>query len=210
MGRRPEDGAQYGKKPMIDRIMEKYAKTPGAEIEAMNLDEEEERILQRWIFIDGLMRKHRPNLKMADIENITRSRFDISHGQFWVDIKNTDRLFGTLMTKSKEYQKSIYVEHLEQVATLAEAAGDFKTAVKAISEAAKLRGLYEKEELPPPSDKPAALVMIINGQNNNLNAPIDLDKLNETRPELFEKILQIADVPTFGTDKMKSMLEHGQ
>jgi hypothetical protein len=207
MGRRPDDGFQYGRKPLIDRIMEEYTKMPGADPGDLNLNDAERLILERWVFIDGLMRKHRPKLKMKDIEAMTRRRYDISNGQFWIDWKNTDRLFGTTFCRSKEYTRAIYIEHLEQIASLAEARGDYKSQINALELAAKLQGLMDKDVTELPEEEPRVFVMpIMIGEGDMQPQIINLDELHKMKPDLFKSVIQMADQPNVGANKMQMLL----
>jgi hypothetical protein len=210
MGRRAGDGGQHGKLSLLDKIMKAYSEKPGCDISDLPLTEAEQHILERWVFIDGLCRRHRPKLKMADIEAMTRNRYHISNSQFWTDWKNTDRLFGSSFARSKEWSKSIYVEWLEQSATLAESRGDYKAQIKAIELAAKLLGLFDKDEQTPPDEEPKQFVMslmVSDKSSTGLPEIIDLDKLNSMRPDLFEKLINYVDRPNVSENVMAKLLE---
>lgn len=212
MGRREKDGGQYGKLSLLDKILKEFSAKPGTDISNMDLTEAEQKVLERWVFIDGLARRHRPKLKLSDIENMTRTRFQISNSQFWVDWKNTDRLFGTSFARSKEWTKSIYIEWLEQSATMAESRGDYKSQIKAIELAAKLQGLFDKDEIEIPDEEPKQFVMslVVNDSSgNSLPEIISLDELNKMRPDLFDRLISYVDQPNVSENVMGKMLEDG-
>jgi hypothetical protein len=200
---------------LIDRVMAEFAKKPseGTDLMSLNLTENEKEILERWIFIDNLIRKHRPKLKISDIENLTRSRYKISDGQFWADYRNADRLFGTSFALSKDYARSIYIEHLEQLSSLAEASGDYKSAIKALEVAAKLRRLEEKDEIDDtPEPNKYMMVFVLNKTSNKGTVEeevevLDLEKLNKLRPDRFQRIMDAVDQPLIGEKEMKEMLD---
>jgi len=206
MGRRPNDGGQHGRTPLIDRILAAYAKTPGLDLQELDLTVEEGNILERWIFIDGLIRKHRPNLKMKDIEAMTRRRFGISSGQFWADYRHTDRLFGTSFSLSKEYERVIMIEHFKQIASLAEARGDYKSQIAALKEASLLMDLYNFEKDAPADAEPTKFVMVITGDSGGEMKMISLDELNRVSPAQYKQIVDVVDQPLITVETVEQML----
>ena len=213
MGRHIGDGGQHGKLRLVERILQEFNRTGDPDSE-LALTDEENAILERWIFIDGLVRKRRPVIKMNDVMNTTTRRFGISRSQFWEDFKNCDRLFGTKHSKSKAYQRALYVEWLEQLASLAELNKDFRAAKDCLAEAAKLQMLYEKDVFEMEDTEPRQFVLALVYQGNGKDQEqesevIDLDELHKVKPELFEKIMSMADTPNITPSLMDQMLNNG-
>lgn len=195
----------------LDKILAEYSKNPvdGQDLMQLDLTEEQRGILERWIFIDGLIRRHRPKLKMEDICLMVMRRYDISRRQFWIDFKNTDYLFGTAQSQSKAYARAVYIERLEQIASLAEAANDFKSAVKAMETAAKLRGLNEPDE--KETDEPNKFMMVFLTGNNELGEGsvevLDMEKLAQLHPDKYLKVMKAVDQPLLDEKGLEKMID---
>jgi hypothetical protein len=214
MGRRGKANGDTGyynrEKPLLDRLMEYLTSNPKKELEDMELTDEDARILERLQFIDSLLRRHRPKIKKQDIINMTVRRYSISERQFHVDYSNCQKLFGNVNPLDRKYLKTLYSEWLEQIASLAESKGDYKSAVLAIEKAAQIHGLYEKELAEDSGkDNPGKFVMVMMLQDGNVKTA-DLDALSKMPEAEYQELIDVTTIPTTGVDEMSKLLEDGE
>lgn len=92
--------------------------------------------------VNDLIRARRLNDK--NIVAMLQKSYGISKSQAYLDIADAKAFFGLIGRDQLEYKRGLYIEWLEEIATLARANDDFKTAVAAIDKAAEIIGLKEK------------------------------------------------------------------
>lgn len=102
-----------------------------------------EEIRKRWVFINSLLHKAFPKYKIV---NALIKDYGISQPQAYVDIRNTESLFGNMHQSSKEVEKAMWKEWVLDVARRARKSGDFKNEIKAYDMFAKY-GDFNAEEL---------------------------------------------------------------
>lgn len=202
-----DNGRYNNEKPLLDRLMDYLTSNPKKELKDIELSDEDARILERLQFIDGLLRRHRPKIKKQDIINMTVRRFSISERQFHVDYSNCQKLFGNINPLDKKYLRNLYAEWFEQMASLAESKGDYRSAAMALKEAAEIQGLYEKDtEDDQPQDSPGKFVMVMMLSDGKVKTA-DLDALNKLPEAEYQELIEVATVPTTGVDEMKELLD---
>lgn len=125
------------------------------------------------------------------------------------DITNAQRLFGNVNVVNKEFKRAIYVERLEQLASLAETKGDFKSAVSAYKQVIDMLRLSEDDEkLMEKGTRVFQLNIIINGEDGQLSRrTIDLQKINELAPTEFKEVMRAIDRPRISPEEMDLMLK---
>lgn len=102
-----------------------------------------EEIRQRWVFINSLLHKAFPKYKIV---NALVKDYSISQPQAYVDIRNTESLFGNMHQSSKEVEKAMWKDWVLDLARRARKKGDFKTEAKAYDMFAKYSD-FDAEEL---------------------------------------------------------------
>lgn len=137
-----------GKKSLFDKIIMEYFKSdPNIPISSLNLTNEEKEALMRYEFIDGLRRQHAPNLLTKHIQNLYNRKFPkMSQRQFYYDLRNSEKIFGSIVEIDKNYERSLSLEFYRMVQSLAIAQRDLKSALKAREQADKLMKLGEKDD----------------------------------------------------------------
>lgn len=214
MGRRGKANGDTGyynrEKPLLDRLMDYLTSNPKKDLKDIDLSPDDARILERLQFIDGLLRRHRPKIKKQDIINMTVRRYNISERQFHNDYSNCQKLFGNVNPLDRKYLKTLYAEWFEQMASLAESKGDFKSAVLALEKAAEIQGLYEKDtEDDTHSDNPGKFVMVMMLQDGGVKTA-DLDALKDMPEADYQELIDITTIPTTGVQEMQKLLNDGE
>lgn len=124
---------------IFDRLF-KYVSS-GKDEEDIVLTDYERDILERFDFIDNLLRKHRPVITTKQVLNMYIRKFGKSEAQFYRDLNKTQKLYGSLYSFDKSYKKALYVEWLEQLCSISEAAGDYRSAISALKLATEIMRL---------------------------------------------------------------------
>jgi hypothetical protein len=173
------------------------------------LDEEDQQVLKRWKVVHMLSLQHRPCISNRDIVNTLVKDFGISEITATRDIANAQKLFGHVNTANKDFKRAIYVEWLEQLASLAEIRGDIKSAVAALDKAQEILRLSVKDE-----DEDARrgtrvfqLNMFFESEGVTGKRTIDLNKIDEIPVTEFKEILSKVDRPRVDDHLMQLMLE---
>lgn len=197
-----------GDKTLFDKILEYM--TQNHEKDGITLSDEDARLLERYDFIDNLLRKHRPNLSMKEIGRMVKMKFGTSERQFYYDLHQTQKLYASLDSGNKDYKKMVYVEWLKQAASLAEIRGDFKAVEKCLRTAAELEGLFEKDELMPEDETPRAFIMAVQMTLNGdavSSKNYDLNKLHLLPPSELRLLIDTVDQPPIGVKQMEKLLQ---
>jgi hypothetical protein len=195
-----------GRRSVVERIFDYFFTNPGAEMPEM--DNEAKEVYNRWIFIDGYMRKHRPHFTIKQVQDVTCIRFGISIRQFQYDLQNTDRFFGSKQTRSKMYEYRILLDWFKQLASLAEAKGDMKAAVGALAKAAEI--VEKMDELHPDDVETGrnilmpVVFMLPDGQE--IQQVFDVRKLEKLPAGVFKQLLEAVDRPRTGLKEMEEIL----
>jgi len=192
-----------GKTTLLDRLTTAYLKG-----EKEDLSDEDEIVLSRWKLVQALSMQHRPCVSSADICRALVSQFGISEPTAYKDIAQAQQLFGNINQTNREFKRSVYVEWLEQLASLAEVKGDMKSAVAALKEAAAIRGLYEKDNSDDKKGNRSYHLNMFFGEGDEIKRKtIDLDKVNEIAATEFAQIIQAVDRPRVDIETMETMLD---
>lgn len=203
------------KKPGPDTLYEKLviktSLTNGRlpSYDQMDLTDDEMLRLEKLSFIDDLIRRKRPILRIADIYKLYALKYKSDGQRFFNRMYyECQQLFGSTGIKEKNYQKSIYVTWLEDAASIALKQGDIKAFKECIAECAKLQDLYTPEDLNRKlNETPRQILVMINQfMPDGTKAPkiIDLDEIDKMKPSEFNKYIdevQNIDYPVSEIEK---------
>lgn len=99
----------------------------------------------RWDFCDNQLRKYG---KLREVENMMRAKFpNISLSQIKRDIENTKRLFTSIATINKEYEKLFLLEDIKETILEAKNKGDLQARAKAQRNYYLALGLHKDDEI---------------------------------------------------------------
>lgn len=97
--------------------------------ESVFLSDSDKKIYERWDFCDNQLRKYG---KQRDVENMMRIKFpNISISQIKRDIENTRRLFNSITTINKDYEKLFLIEDIKETMLEAKKTGNLNARTKA-------------------------------------------------------------------------------
>jgi hypothetical protein len=193
-----------GKPPLIDRLISSYVKG-----EEAILSDQDTEILKRWKTVQMLSLQHRPLITNAEIKRVLMKEYGIAELTAQRDIADAQRLFGNVNVVNKEFKRAIYVERLEQLASLAEVKGDFKSAVAAYKQIIDMLRLSEDDEkLMEKGTRIFQLNIVFNGPDGQLSRrTIDLQKINELPATEFKEVMRAIDRPRISAEEMDLMLQ---
>lgn len=195
-----------GKASLLDRMMRAYFSAEDIED---TLDDDDQKILKRWKVVHMLSLQHRPCISTRNIVNTLVKDFGISEITAVRDISNAQKLFGHINKANKDFKRAIYVEWLEQLASLAEVRGDLKSAVAALDKAQEILrlGVKDEDEEGRRGHKSFTLNMFFNADGFQGKKSIDLTKVDEFNLTDFRQVLSKVDRPRVDISHMQSMLE---
>ena len=195
-----------GKAPLLDRMMKAYM---GSEDVEAALNNEDQLILQRWKVVHMLSLQHRPCISTRNIVNTLIKDFGVSEITAVRDISNAQKLFGHINKANKDFKRAIYVEWLEQIASLAEIKGDLKSAVAALDKAQEILrlGIKDDDEEGRRGNKSFTLNMFFDSDGMVGKKSIDLTKVDEFNLTDFKEVLAKVDRPRVDISDMQTMLE---
>lgn len=196
-----------GKANLLDRMMRAYFSAEDIED---TLDEEDQKILKRWKVVHMLSLQHRPCIRNRDIINTLMKDFGVSDITAVRDIANAQKLFGHINKANKDFKRAIYVEWLEQIASLAEVKGDLKSAVAALDKAQEILrlGVKDEDEEGRRGHKHFTLNMFFDADGFQGRKTIDLTKVEELNLTDFRQVLSKVDRPRVDITGMQNMLEN--
>lgn len=195
-----------GKPSLLDRMMKAYFNSEDVETV---LDEEDQQVLKRWKVVHMLSLQHRPCISTRDIVNTLVKDFGISEITATRDITNAQKLFGHIHAANKDFKRAIYVEWLEQLASLAEIRGDLKSAVAALDKAQEILRLSIKDEDEDTrrGTRIFQLNMFFDAAGVSGKRTLDLNKIDEIPLSEFKEVLNKVDRPRVDDHMMQLMLE---
>lgn len=121
-----------GNKSIFEVIRDHYtAADPELDIYDLGLDYKYIQILERWVFIDKQREKNYPRKNTKEILTLWRRKYGLSEAQFYLDLKNCERLFGEAAVINKPYEKKLAMQAYDMILSLALARGDLKSAINA-------------------------------------------------------------------------------
>jgi hypothetical protein len=192
-------------KTTFDKIFEWYCSSKEKKEEIV-LHPDEQEALRRWDFLDDMLRKHRPSFRTRDIKNSYLEKFPgMSERQFYYDLRNAQRFFGSMGKVDKEYWISVQVEWYKQLRSVAELAGDYKAAVMASKQIDNLLGLAVPD-VEGGAVSPTTLQIVLQlatGGNKILN----IDHLQKANKGEFLQIIEATNQLTPSADEMEQMLK---
>lgn len=106
------------------------------------LSEQQESIRQRWVMVVNLLLRGFPKFKIA---NMLERDFNLSLAQAYIDIRNSESIFGDIYKTSKEVEKAMWKEWVKEYYLTAKRKGDAKSVGKALDLFAKYAGFTEED-----------------------------------------------------------------
>ena len=197
-----------GRTPIMTKLINAHFKGEEAE-----LSKEEQVIIQRWKRVESLSRQHRPCISPAKIAQSLMTDFGVSEATAYRDITDAQKLFGNVNKVNKEFKRAIYIEWLEQAASLAEIRGDIKSMVMALDKAAQIMGMHkENEETNSEVSRTFNLNLFVGKGDSVERTTIDLDNLESIPATDIKEIVKLVDKPRISVDAMNLLLDkhHGE
>ncbi|MFZ4413673.1 MAG: hypothetical protein ACOYOV_11355 [Bacteroidales bacterium] len=109
------------------------------------IEDKDFKIFERWDFCDNQLRKYG---KQRDVEALMRAKFpNISMVQIKRDIENTKRLFSSIATINKGYEKLFLIEDIKETILTAKACNDLNARTKAQKNLFLVLGLDKDDEI---------------------------------------------------------------
>ena len=105
----------------------------------------DKQIFERWDFCDNQLRKY---ANQREVEAMMKAKFkNISLSQIKKDIENTKRLFTSITTINKEYEKLFLLEDIKATILDAKASGNLNARTKAQKNMYLVLGLDKDDEI---------------------------------------------------------------
>lgn len=201
---------QSGRNDIATKILKAITMKGTSNIEDVLKEPKEKAYFEKLVFLDNLMRRHFPALTSHQIWKLYTAKYPeiIGKTTYYNDRKNAERVFGSIASHNKDYKRSIYVEWLEHVHSLAIANGDYKAAERALKTAAEILQLH----LPDPEideQKPTKFEIHLNFSLPDGSAGtkiINIDDIQNFSPMDLKAIADIADRPKISVEDMTKML----
>jgi hypothetical protein len=188
---------------LFDKLL-KWVSTPEKRRGELDLSPTDQDLLVRYKFIDDQFRRHRPALSKRQIITIYCDRFNVSERQAYYDIKETQKLYGTMFKDDKDYMKTVQVEWYKQLRSIAEQDGDYMSAVAASKHIDLLLGLLKDDETGG-IVLPSTIQIVIKG--NESNKTLNMDALQKLPESEFEQILDDNSSSLPDPEQIKSQLD---
>lgn len=208
MGNYQKPGRDTLYESILKKIMQADSKLPS--LDQVEFTQEESERIEKLSFLDDLARKKLPVLKRADIYKLFSIKYpETSQRQFYRYWDEMQQLFGTTGMKSKDYQRSVYIEYLEQIIGLAFKTRDLKTAVGAIKEASLLQDLYSREDESKAKKEPTTFLIALNVNlpNGDRNSRIiNLDGLEKLNKKEYGNVLDQINSLEYSVEQMEQQL----
>lgn len=170
------------------------------------LTDEESTMLARYKTAFAMMMKHNPVIKPAQICKTLMELYDISESTAYLDIRNSQELFGSVMPANKAFQKLKYVSWLENIVSLAIIQGDYATATIAIREASKIQNLEKDEAAIDTSPKTYNLNILVNSEDGTQMVNVDMEKFGDLSASEIATLADIVNKPKIDEGVMDDLL----
>lgn len=113
--------------------------------DSVYISESDKKIYERWDFCDNMLRKY---AKQRDVEQMMQSKFpNISIAQIRRDIENTRRLFNSISSINKEYEKLFLIEDIKETILECKRTGNLNARTKAQKNLYLVLGLDKTDEI---------------------------------------------------------------
>lgn len=163
--------------------------------DAIRLNKQEQDCLERWNFVDNLIRKA---YKEKSVVNLLKLRYKISTSTAYRDIANAKALFGSMAMVDKEYETMLQLEWTNKAIRICFENNDMRNMPRLLEERRKLLDLDGKNEL---NNVPIELLtqreIIV---QFNKNSTYNLSSSTQIPFKIKEQIIQDADVLTNSSD----------
>lgn len=201
-----------GNRSMFEVIRDYYtAADPELDIYELGLDYKYIQILERWVFIDKQREKNYPRKNTKEILNLWRRKYGLSEAQFYLDLKNCERLFGEAAVINKAYEKKLAMQAYDMILSLALARGDLKSAINAQKRKDQLTQIDKAENEQPlinSGDRKYELSFnfIVDDQLVSTKN-IDITNLQNLPMKEVKEIATLVDRPEADIETMDKMLD---
>jgi len=155
------------------------------------LSEKKEDIRARWESIHALQLEYESD---RDIIEIISKRFDISEGQAYRDMRNSEKLFGNLRVSNKEILRHLVTESAKQMYRAAKDSADLKHIDKALNLIIKANNLDKEDiDLPDPAkvQPPIQVIQISMDFLNSRFASVIDEKAKKKINEVLAKVEKV-------------------
>lgn len=174
------------------------------------LSDDDYKVFVRWKFANNLLYQRRPVISTRQVVSALIKHFGVSERTADSDIANAKKLFGEARKINKDWENPFLREWLLEIASQAEAASDFRSAVAALKEAAKLTQLIADAEGSSSVNVPTTLninFMLGEGQTKLINIDA-LQTLNKTDLQTITETVNAGSLPV---NEMEELLDryHG-
>jgi len=113
--------------------------------ESVFISQKDKEIYDRWDFCDNQLRKY---AKLRDVESMMQAKYpNLSLSQIKRDIENTKRLFSSITTIYKEYEKLFLLEDIKDAILEAKRTGNLKARAAAQKNMYLVLGLDKDDEI---------------------------------------------------------------
>lgn len=113
--------------------------------DSVYISEQDKKIYERWDFCDNMLRKY---AKQRDVEQMMQAKFpNISIAQIRRDIENTRRLFNSISSINKEYEKLFLIEDIKETILECKRTGNLNARTKAQKNLYLVLGLDKTDEI---------------------------------------------------------------
>ena len=186
-----------GRDTLYESLVKKVASTDGRlpAYDQIDFTPEEKERFEKLSFIDDLVRRKMPILKLADIYKLFSMKYKDSQRQFYRFYLETQQLFGSTGIKQKDYQRTIYIQWLEDAISISFRMGDMKAVGDLIEKAAKLQNLHiaddpSRRQNEIPRNFIVALNINLPGQQDGEPIYFNLDELNKLKPAQYRQYIE--------------------
>lgn len=195
-----------GKPLLLERIIKSYIQG-----ENEDLTPEEELTLKRWKVVQMLSLQHRPCISNTEIKRVLKKEFGVDDFQASRDVIQAQKLFGSVNEVNRQFKRASYVEWLEQIASLSEAKGDYKSAVAALKQSSEIMKLHDKDVSDEDVQERSLVMNIYFGDTEALRKKtIDLDHIEEIPETEFKTLMRAVDRPRVDIPMLQQMIDYEQ
>ncbi len=201
-----------GRDTLYDSLLKKVSNVDGKlpAFDQIDFSPEERDRFEKLSFIDDLVRRKLPILKLSDVYKLYSLKYEDSNRQFYRLYHETQQLFGSMSIRDKQYQKSIYVRWFEEAASIAFKMGDMKGFTKCLTEAAKLQDLYTPIDLDKQMNEvPRTFIVALNVKLPDgamKSKYINLDTLEKLQAGEFRELADQVNSIEYSMEDMEAQL----
>ena len=202
-----------GLKSLYEVIRDHYISAdPEVSIYELGLDRKYIEVLERWIFIDIQRSKNYPRKNTKEILTLWRRKYELSEAQFYIDLRNCERLFGETVVINKLYEKKLAIQAYDMILSLALARGDLKSAINAQKRKDQLTQIDKADDTPLETNtgerKYELSINMVLDNKLVTTKNIDITNLQNLPIKEVREIATLVDRPEADIDTMENYLDN--